>query len=620
METQKNLTNKEVRKFILDSTNNLEELIDFLENDYQAAIDGILNALFSLLKNYSQNKSRVQYIIQLLDQLIEIKPVDELKVMIGPIINLNNKISIWDLRQRLNISEPYQQIQDLLNHINDKELASIQSDKIKYLSFLIFQDKNLKMLEKILNSTSNILNIRDENGENIFETTLNKYLLLNENNIEEISYFYQVILMFMNSKHGRTIYGNSKQYFRMIKRTKLEYKEHIIKIMELFDPEFCITLAELEQRYPIKFNFPNVIIEEVKQFNLISNDYYDFTNQPSITIDGKDSKCLDDALYIEKNIDGTYTLYIHIIDIPSFIPYNSLTREEAKKRSETLYLSDRSILLYPSIISDYYCSLLPNEIRKTQTSIYQLDPDFKLIEGSYRLVKGIIKVKHQMTYEETDKRLANLTDSPLDKTLEQLSKFATIRRISNKKKEQYREYQNALEFDPNRESLKIDYSPAANIIHESMVLENYSKAKYMKKLSLPYIYRKLELPSNNFIEEQLKRLSKLDSKFVGSPEFMYKFKESYAKSQYTNTPTYHQGLGLPYYSHSSSPARRYADAEGQYMIHDMIFNNNLSDFNIQAWEYRSEQTVRHLNETKKSNETFANHYNYLNHKKLIKRK
>lgn len=624
METSKLMNNKEVTEFILNSTNNLEELIHFLEINHTSTIEGIINALYPLLKNYDQNKSRVQYLLHLLEQLVEIEHTSELKSMTKPIENLNDLISNWGLKQRISISKPYQQIQEIQNRIYEKEMAANYNDKLKYLSFLIFQDrdsnKNLKMIQKIIDSIDDLLNIRDENGENIFEIVLNKYLLLDEKNREEIAYFYEIILLFMNSRHEKAITADSKQYFRMIKRTKLEYKDHIIKIMTLLDPEFTITLNDLEERYKVKFAFPNVILREVEQLKLDTKNRYNFTSQAAITIDGRGSTCLDDALYIEKNKDGTYTLYIHIVDVPALIPYNSLTRYEASRRGETLYLNDGKISLYPNPVSDFYCSLLQNQSRCTQTSIYQLDPNFVVLEDQYQLVKGLISVKHQMTYDEADQIINNLGNKHLDRTLEWLSLFASVRRKGNKKKEEYRQLQNAVEFDPNRESLKIDYSPSSNIVHEAMVLENYSKAKYMQELDLPYIYRKLELPSKDFIEQQLKNLRKLDSKFVGSNEFLYKLKQTYAKSQYSTIPSYHMGINLPVYSHSSAPARRYVDCEGQYMVHDMIFNNNRSEFDIQAWEYMVDATVKYLNEVKRSNEVFSGHYNYLTYKRLIKKR
>ena len=624
LETPTIMDYKEVRDFIVDSSNDLEELITFLEVDHFSTVEGIINALYPLLKNYEQNKSRVQYLLHLLEQLVEIENAVELKPMIKPIEDLNHLISNWGLKQRISISKPYQQIQEIQNHIYKKEFEANYNDKEKYLSFLIFQDrdanKNVKMIEKMIDSIDNLLNIRDENGENIFERILNKYLLLDEKNREEIDYFYQIILLFVKSRHAEAISADSKQYFRMIKRTKLEYKDHIIRIMSLLDPEFTITLNELEERYKIKFEFPNVILSETSQFQLDTDNRYDYTYQEAITIDGRGSTCLDDALYIEKNSDGTYTLYIHIIDVPALIPYDSLTRYEASRRGETLYLSNRKISLYPNDISDFQCSLLKNQTRCTQTSIYRLDSNFEVMKDHYQLVKGLIRVKHQMTYEKADSRLSHLGNSGLDRTLQWLSLFASVRRKGNKKKEVYRQLQNAVEFDPNRESLTIDYSPSANIVHEAMVLENYSKAEYMAKEGLPYIFRELKLPSDDFIEKQFKQLNKLNSKFVESNEFLYKLKQTYAKSQYSTTPSFHQGINLPVYSHSSSPARRYADCEGQYMIHDMVFDKNQSDFNIQAWEYRTEQIVKHLNEIKRSNEVFSGHYNYLNYKRLIKGK
>lgn len=620
---QKKLTSKEIKTFILDSSKNLDRIITFLEKDYETTIKGIISALYPLLKNYDQNESRVKYLICLLQQLISIAKVTELKILSASLVNLNDLILNLNLKQRINLSIPIKEIQEMQKKITEKEMQENYNDKIKYLSFLIYQDKefnHLKMIEKLLDSIDNLLEIKNENHENIFEELLNKYLYLDEKNWDEINYFYEIILIFIKSKYGKYLLEDSKQYFRMIKRSKLEYKDHIIKLMSLLDPEFEIPLSDLEERYKINFSFPNVIIKESQKFKLNSKDRYDFTYQDAITIDGRGSTCLDDALYIEKNKDGSYTLYIHIVDVSSLIPYNSLTRNEASIRGESLYLSNRTIPMYPEHICNNLCSLLPGYIRNTQTSIYKLDPNFHIIEDSYRIVKGKIKSVYQTTYESVDERIKNLQNTSYDILIEQLMNFASVRRKNNPKKEDYRKLQNALEFDPKRESLRLDYSSSSNIVHESMILENYSRAKYMQQRSLPYIYRILTLPSNDFIEKQLKQLKALDSKYVGSPEFFYNFKTAYARSKYSATPSQHMGLHLPIYSHSSAPARRYSDLECQYMVNDIIFKKNRSDFNLQVWEYRVEQTVKYLNENKKNNEVFSDHYNYLTHKKLIKGK
>ena len=226
---------------------------------------------------------------------------------------------------------------------------------------------------------------------------------------------YNVILLFIESKTiGHQILSDKVRYRRIIKQVKQEYREHVIKVIEIFDPNFRITTEELEERYNIKFDFPNIIYHELNTFIMDNDGRINFTNQNCVTIDGENTTCLDDALYIEKNSDGTHTLYIHIADIPVFVPYTSLLNEESRKRIETLYLRDKHINLYPEIISDRMCSLLPNNNRNVITYIYKLDSKCKLIDEYPNVVKGKIRVRHKLSHEDVDKRIENLTNDDLD--------------------------------------------------------------------------------------------------------------------------------------------------------------------------------------------------------------
>lgn len=613
------LNSKNIKKFIIDAKNDLELLMDYLEQDYQATIEGIFNAIFTLIRHYDQNKSRVDYLILLLEGLIEIKSVEDLKKMEGPIMDFNNKVSLWRLKEQMSIAEPYKRIQNLLYSIQKKEVHSFNNEKVKYLSFLIFEDKNLNMIENYLNISGNLLNSRNKDGNNIFDTLINTYLYLDEKNWEDIEYYYQVILLFMKSKYEHIILKDKNNYFRRIKTSKLEYKIHIIHLLELFNPEFSISLKEIEERYKVDFSFPNIIKWEVNNFAYKKVDRYDFTYQNCLTIDGPSSECLDDALYIEENIDGTYNLYVHIVDITSLIPYNSLTLEEAMKRGESLYLKDRIVPLYPSIICNNLCSLLPGEEKDVLTHIFRLDSNFKLITDEVNIVRGKIKVKTRLTYESADYHIKNYENTDLDKTLYKLFLFSDARRGDNRKKEEYYSLQNKISPNPLHESSKIDTSPSSNIVHEAMILVNYLDALLFKNKKLPYCYRKLELPEEDFLNKQLRLLEQLDSKYVQSEEFQYKFRWSYAKPEYTQKPVYHNGLRLQCYSHSTSPARRCADGVNQYLINDLILDGVIDDFNIYKWEYHIKYLVQSLNEIKNKNENFSRQYNYLAHKKLIKK-
>lgn len=613
------VNSKEIKKYILNVENDLEGLIEYLEEDYQNTTAGIFNALFTLMRHYEQNKSRVQYLIYLIESTLSVKTSKELKGLSGQIIDLDNKVSQLKLKDRIAIREPLNQIHEIFLAVNRNKDA-VPNEKVKYLSFQIFQEKNIPLIESFLKENQGILSSRNKEGENIFDILFKQYLYLDEKNIEEIAYYYHIILLFLNSSCRKEIVNNKERYLDFIKKSKLECREHIIQLIELFDPNYQVTLDKIEERYHVNFDFFPSVLEEMNTFRMDNTNRINFLHQECITIDGESTTCLDDALYLEKNLDGTYTLYVHITDIPSFVPYQSIVDMEAKKRAETLYLKDRKISLYPEEISDGICSLIPNNHRNVISYIFHLDNNFSLIEDDFSFVKGKIQVKHRLTYQMADQIILGEENTSLAVMLKRLVLFAEVRKKGNIIRDIYREYQNAIDFDPNHESFKTSVSPSANIVHESMVLTNYQIGKYFKDSSLPYLYRKIDLPSESFIQEQLLKLKNLDPSFLKSKEYYQRIKDSYTKAQYTDKPVYHKGQNLECYSHSSSPARRYADAFNQYLLYDFIFQQSQSNQSIYKWEYQLHDLAYYLNQKKKENEVFSSHYNYLASKSLIKKK
>lgn len=612
---------QDIKKFIIDSSNDLNEINLFLENEFKTTIKVIFDALFILLKHYAQNKKRTNELISFLEHLIENIPISKLSYFVAPFRGFERKISYeFTLKKIKSIQKPYSQIQNVFENLNYQLSLDSHEGKINYLEFLIFQERNIAMAQTFLEDYSNVLDGGRQEEENIFTVILKKYLYLDEKKQSEIDFLYQVILLFIQSQHGQKILEEKEHYLDIIRCSKLGYKEHIIRVIELFDPDFSISLDEIEERYGVNFEFPNIIIQELKTFRMDFKRRFDFTDQECITIDSENALVLDDAIYLEQNKNGTYSLYIHITDIPSFVPYSSLVNEEASRRIETLYLKDNGISLYPNCISSDICSLLPNCSRNVVSYIFQLDSKFELIDDKFRVVKGTICSKHKLSYDQVDQMILHPTEEPLNLMVRQLFRFASHRRNQNKKKEQYRQYENFLYFEKHHESLKLDYSPSANIVHESMILVNYSIAKYFKKKNFPYVYREVMIPSDDFIEKQLLKIQKLDSSLKEDKKFLRNLRESYIEALYSEEAIYHQGLDLECYSHSTSPARRYADAFGQYLIYEFLFQKNLSDFTAQCWEYRVHHMIQYLNKKKKENEVFSSQYNYLSYKRKIHKK
>lgn len=614
---------KEIEKYILGNEE-LNELKFYLETEPTTTLNAIFKSLYTLLKKYDklENKYKVESLINFLEHTIKENEINEPQILISLIIELKNKIANFKTKQKILINDPWSRINNLFLEINNSLIPEIQNKKIKYLEYLIFEDKNLSMIESYLKENNNILESSNKNGDNILSLLLRRYIMLVTctNNSEQINYYLQVILVFFKSKYRDKIIKDSKKYLGIIKEYNCQNEENIKILEELFNEKYSITSKQLEDSYHIKFEFPEIIIHECENFIQNNQKRHDFTYQNCITMDGKSALCLDDALYIEKNNDGTYTLYVHITDIPSLVPYKSLTNEEAKRRGESLYLRDREILLYPDMISNKICSLLPFLTKNVISYVFKLDPHYNLIWNEFDIVEGTIKVAHKMTYEEVDSRIKQPLGEELDNILFDLTCFAEKMKKFGNKKELYREYENIINAQDHHESMKLKNSIAANIVHECMILVNYRSAKLFMDMSLPYIYRKVFLPNDEFIHDIIQKVQKFDSNFKTNEQLLNQIRYSYVKGIYSDAPAYHDGLKLDCYSHSSSPGRRYADSECQYIIHDLIFDKNLTDTKIKTWEYRIGESVEYLNHKKEENEIFSNQYNYLSYKKLIKSK
>ena len=597
----KYITSKEVKKYII-SYNDLDKLSEFLDTNYKATTEGIFNALFILIKNPDKNKSEINKLIILLKEQLNRNSYNELKHIISLIIDFQNKMSKLKVKERIKIREYSSELQNLFNDIHRKISDNTNNNQIKCLEFLIFHDKNIQMIEQFIKNNKSILDKKQLQEEHIFLKVLKKYIT--STNEDEINYFYHIIMIFLKNNIGKEIL--KKEYLNIYKQEN-NYPKHILRLLELSNPKLTIDNKELEERHKIHFSFPNIILNEIETFKPKNILRHDFTKQNALTIDGELTTCYDDALFIEKNDNDTYTLYIHIIDIPSWIPFSSKTREEASFREENIYTKDKIFLLYPSNICNDKCSLIKNQPRNTISYIFTLDKELRVIPDSFKIVPGIINVSNKMTYEEADSVIKN----NLDNNLLLLYKFSNTRRKDTIKKESYRNYENILFLENHHESTKVDSSPSANIIHESMILVNYYVAKYFKDNKIPYIYRKLNIPSPEFIEQQLKILKDLGTNIEKNKEFINNLKDSYIKAVYCSKPTYHKGLNLECYSHSTSPARRYIDSLGQYIIHDLLIDKNIQDQNIYTWENTINNAIKHANSKKKQHEIFENEYNYL---------
>ena len=487
------------------------------------------------------------------------------------------------------------------------------------LEYLIYHERDLIKINKYLSNHPKILENKNADGNNILMNLIKLYISLDENATSELEYLYNVIIQ-INNKFSEIIKADIDTYLNIIRDSEIPLKQHITKLINLLNGSYYVTLEELEEKYNISFNFSDDVVNAIYCFYTSSLERKDFTYQNVITIDDELTECMDDAIYLEKNKNGTYTLYVHIIDISAIVPYDSKVFNTAKKREESLYLLDRNIPMYPNYIGNDLCSLNMNHKKNVITLIVPVDNDFNIIEDKFSIVKGKIKIKKRLTYKEADDIIFNNNLGAISRMLENLYKISLKRRATNKSKELYREYEKIIVNKKHHASTKTNISAAANIVQEMMVLLNYLIATYFKENFYPFIYRNVSLPNTKEQRKQIKIYKKLSGNKIAVDKFLNRLRECYQEGQYISTPTYHNGLGFPCYSHISSPARIFADSFCEYLIHEFIFNNQIDDRNIYIWEERIKKLVPYLNERKRENELFIKEYNYLAAKKLIRKK
>nr|WP_307774810.1 ribonuclease R [uncultured Cetobacterium sp.] len=340
-------------------------------------------------------------------------------------------------------------------------------------------------------------------------------------------------------------------------------------------------------------DFPDDVLAEARKIPVtISSDEIkrrtDLRSLPIITIDGDDAKDLDDAVYVEKLDNGFYKLIVSIADVSHYIQPGSALDKEAEKRGNSVYLVDRVLPMFPKEISNGICSLNPNEDKLTFTTELLIDNLGRVLD--VQTYKSVIKTAHRMTYTNVNKIIAKdpeMTEKYSDIvemifTMLELSKI--IRSIKYNR--------GSIDFDLPEvkvildEKKKVKYlknierGESERIIEDFMIMANESVAEKLFWLEMPSVYRVHETPD----PERVKTLNDTLSRFgyrlhsfedIHPKKFQSIIEDSEARginmivhkmilmslkqAKYGVENLGHFGLSSNYYTHFTSPIRRYAD-------------------------------------------------------------
>lgn len=322
----------------------------------------------------------------------------------------------------------------------------------------------------------------------------------------------------------------------------------------------------------------------------------DLRDKNLFTIDGKDTKDIDDSVGIEILPNGNYKLYVSIADVSHYIKDNTAICNEAFRRATSVYMNDTCIPMFHPKISNGICSLHPGVDRLTKTCELIISPEGEVL--SYDIYKSIIHSRKKMTYEDVNKILIdgkdvcgyeNFKDDLL--IMNELSKKLNIQ----KEKRGYLNF-NREEIKTKGKGYNIEFEKrtqqdAEKLIENFMLLANEAVAEYMTYRGLPSIYRVHESPDEDKILNFVEMLNNMGFHFktcknVTSKKYMQNLvdelmnrddldKDIYSelllistmkRAKYSNYNLGHYGLALKNYTHFTSPIRRYADLQ----IHKLL--------------------------------------------------
>ncbi|MBQ8892574.1 MAG: ribonuclease R [Bacilli bacterium] len=396
------------------------------------------------------------------------------------------------------------------------------------------------------------------------------------------------------------------------KNLKANFKE---RIGHKNDPGIDITAVLAEHDFNVTFK--SDALEQLKTIptevtNQDINGRLDLRDEMIFTIDGDDTKDIDDAISVKKLDNGHFELGVHIANVPYYIKENSPLDLEARERGTSVYLADRVVPMYPHQISNGICSLNPGVDRLTISSFMEIDENGKVLD--YRIVESVINSKIQMTYKNVNKILEQ-GEIPVgyEEFVDKLHEMKELADLVRKNKIN-RGY---IDFDIDEVKIIVDEEgnvldiekryrgSGEKMIEDFMILANESVAETITNLGLTGVYRihgdvsvdrlrkflhilknyninikdDFKFVNQKTIQNILSRISNLDGFQVLATRMI----SCMDKARYSTNNIGHFALASRNYTHFTSPIRRYPDTTIHRLLHDYLFGN-LTDDVVNHWE------------------------------------
>lgn len=326
------------------------------------------------------------------------------------------------------------------------------------------------------------------------------------------------------------------------------------------------------------------------------NGRRDLRDRTVVTVDGEDAKDLDDAVYVEKLNSNEYLLGVYIADVSYYVTENSVLDHEARARGTSVYLVDRVLPMLPERLSNGICSLNAGEDRLSMACEMHINGEGKVL--NYEIFPAVINVRHRLSYNIVRAMLAGDAElcAKYKDVLPMVGKMDELREILHKK----RAKRGAVDFDLPEQKVILDeklhpieivqriHGNAESIIEEFMLVANETVAQHMFNQHWPFIYRVHDIPAEEKMQDFAKLLANFNIKFkvheetkpkdiqqaveaiAGTPEerlITTVALRSMKQAVYQTENIGHFGLAAKYYTHFTSPIRRYPDLIVHRLLH-----------------------------------------------------
>ncbi|WP_136287050.1 ribonuclease R [Streptococcus pyogenes] len=366
-----------------------------------------------------------------------------------------------------------------------------------------------------------------------------------------------------------------------------------------------IDVLEVLESMDIVSEFPaevlaeaNAISEAPTAKDLIGR--VDLRQETTITIDGADAKDLDDAIHIKLLDNGNYELGVHIADVSYYVTEGSALDKEAIARGTSVYVTDRVVPMLPERLSNGICSLNPNVDRLTQSALMEINSQGHVV--NYQICQSVIKTTYRMTYSTVNDMIAG--DEEALQEFASIADDVTLMVALHRILETMRSKRGALNFDTqeakvivNDKGMPVDVvlrqrGIAERMIESFMLAANECVAEHFAKAKLPFIYRIHEEPKVEKLQQFIDYASTFGIHIQGTANkisqealqaFMAKVEgqpgaevlnmmllRSMQQARYSEHNHGHYGLAAEYYTHFTSPIRRYPDL----LVHRMVREYN----------------------------------------------